>query len=249
MFKLKKRIEKDSWIIKKIITHRGLYDNVNAPENSMRAFSLACENDFGIELDVNMLKSGEIVVFHDANIKRMTGVDKLITDCTFDEILKIKLGDTNQTIPLLEDVIKLVNGKVPLLVEIKNRETTTGELEIKTYDILKKYSGEYAIQSFNPLSVMWFKKNAPEIIRGQISGGYENWGIQGIRKFMLKYLAYNIISKPDFINYEIKYIDSIFMKFIKMKKKIIIGWVAGDKKQYEVAMEKFENVIIEKFIP
>lgn len=246
---LKKRIPEDSWITKKIITHRGLYDNINAPENSILAFNLSCENDFGIELDVNILKSGEIVVFHDANLNRMTGVDKLITDCTYDEILKIKLGNTDQTIPLFEDVLKLVDGKVPLLVEIKNRETTAGILEQKTYDILKKYDGEYFIQSFNPLSVMWFRKNAPEIIRGQISGSYKNWGIKGLRKFMLKYLVYNIISKPDFINYEIKYIDSIFMKFIKMKKKIIIGWVASDKKQYETAMEKFDNVIIEKFIP
>ena len=112
---MKKNID---FILKTPIAHRGLH-NVKAPENSLAAFRLAIEHGNVIELDVHMLADGKIVVFHDDNLKRMTGVDAVIKDKTFAELSKLWLKKSSQKIPLLTEVLDLVDGKVPIIIEIK----------------------------------------------------------------------------------------------------------------------------------
>ena len=95
------------------IAHRGLFNNINVPENSLLAFKLAVEKGYGIELDTQITKDDKIVVFHDGNLKRMTGVDKMLIDCTYEELQSYRLLDTDERIPLFSDVLKV-------LTEIKN---------------------------------------------------------------------------------------------------------------------------------
>ena len=136
---------------KPLIAHRGFFDNKKGiPENSMLAFQRAIDNDYTIELDVHILKDGKVIVFHDDNLKRMTGEDKLIKDCDYEEIEKLRLLGTNQKIPLFEEVLSLVDGKVALLIELKY-DVKVGRLEKELIKILKNYKGKYAVQSFSPL--------------------------------------------------------------------------------------------------
>ena len=121
-----------------------------------------------IELDLHVLKDDNVVVFHDKNLHRMTGIDKDIKDCTYDEIKNLKLKNTDNHIPLFKDVLELVDGKVPLLIELKH-DVKVGKLEKETMKYLKKYKGEYAIMSFNPLTLLYFKKENSNIIRRTIS--------------------------------------------------------------------------------
>ena len=102
-----------------IIAHRGVHDNKSTPENSIKAFYKAVIKKYPIELDIQLTKDNEIVVFHDKNLKRMTGLDKDVEDLTLDEIKKLKLLDTREHIPRLDEVLKLVNGKVLIDIEIK----------------------------------------------------------------------------------------------------------------------------------
>ena len=241
-----RRIEKDSWLLKKSNAHRGFHNGKDIPENSIKAFEAAIENDFAIELDVHILKDDQVVVFHDDNLKRMTGLDKLIDKCTYDEIAALKLLDTDEKIPLFKDVLELVKGRVELLIELKS-PIKIGNLEKNTYKLLKEYDGEYAIQSFNPFSVGWFKYNASSIIRGQLSGSYKNNNITRFKKFLLKNLLLNWISRPDFINYDMKYLDSLPIVLQKRKNKLIMGWTARNEKEYMSALNKCENVVFEGF--
>ncbi|MDP4195357.1 MAG: glycerophosphodiester phosphodiesterase family protein, partial [Bacteroidota bacterium] len=160
-----------NWLLDTPIAHRGLFDNVKIPENSLTSFQAAVDSGFPIELDVRILSDGHLVVFHDHALARMTGLKGSILKMTLKELKTIKLLDTDQGIPLLSDVLKLVNGKVPLLLEIKTRKNI-GWLELKLLNMLSKYKGEYAIESFNPWSIKWFRDNAPEITRGQLSSGF-----------------------------------------------------------------------------
>lgn len=240
------RIEKDSWLVKKSISHRGFHNGGNIPENSIKAFDAAIENDFAIELDVHILKDENVVVFHDDNLKRMTGVDKVIEKCTYDEISQLKLLNSDENIPLFKDVLELVNGKVELLIELKSC-IMIGRLEEKTYQLLKKYNGEYAIQSFNPFSVGWFKRHASNITRGQLSGSHKGNSLNIVTKFLLKNLLLNLISKPDFINYEIDYLNSLPIVLQRRKKKLIVGWTARSEKEYISALNKCKNVVFEGF--
>ena len=226
-----------------LISHRGFFDNQKGiPENSLLAFQRAIENNYIIELDVHLLKDGKIVVFHDDNLKRMTGLDKNIKDCNFNEIRNLQLLGSNEKIPLFCDVLKLIDGKVPILIELKY-DVKVGLLEKSLVNELRNYEGKYAIQSFNPRSVYWFKKNAPEIERGQLSCAFENKKF--IERYLMSNMFFNIFTNPDFISYDVKSIDKILHK--KRKNTKLFAWTVRDKKTYEKYVEFCDNLICENF--
>lgn len=229
-----------------IIAHRGVHNEKDIIENSLEAFKEAVNKNYIIELDVHFLKDGEVVVFHDDNIERMTGINKNLKDCTYDEIRNIKLLNKNTYIPKFSDVLKLVDGKVPILIELKN-DNKVGLLESSLVQILKKYNGKYAVQSFNPLSIMWFKNNYPNIIRGQLVCKFKNKKMDNIKKFVLKTMFFNIITNPDFISHSVD--DLSYKEVNKIKKnKFILGWTVRNKERYDELIKYYDNLICEKFI-
>ncbi len=229
-----------------IIAHRGVHNEKDIIENSLEAFKEAVNKNYIIELDVHFLKDGEVVVFHDDNIERMTGINKNLKDCTYDEIRNIKLLNKNTYIPKFSDVLKLVDGKVPILIELKN-DNKVGLLESSLMQILKKYNGKYAVQSFNPLSIMWFKNNYPNIIRGQLVCKFKNKKMDTIKKFILKTMFFNIITNPDFISHSVD--DLSYKEVNKIKKnKFILGWTVRNKERYDELIKYYDNLICEKFI-
>ncbi|GMQ61030.1 glycerophosphodiester phosphodiesterase family protein [Vallitalea maricola] len=235
------------WLAEDKIAHRG-YHNSRYPENSMGAFKRAIDHGFSIELDIHILLDGEIVVYHDDNLKRVTGVDKDIEKCTYEEIKNLKLLDSNETIPLFKDVLDEVNGKVGIMIEFKNGGKA-GCLEEKTYKMLKNYKGRFIIQSFNPFSVAWFHKNAPEIIRGQLSGNFKDDNLSLLAKIILRNCLLNFLSKPDFVNYDINYLHKLPIKILKRRGKFIFGWTARNKTEYDNALNKCKNAVFEDFNP
>ena len=229
-----------------IIAHRGVHNEKDIIENSLEAFKEAVNKNYIIELDVHFLKDGEVVVFHDDNIERMTGINKNLKDCTYDEIRNIKLLNKNTYIPKFSDVLKLVDGKVPILIELKN-DNKVGLLESSLVQILKKYNGKYAVQSFNPLSIMWFKNNYPNIIRGQLVCKFKNKKMDNIKKFILKTMFFNIITNPDFISHSVD--DLSYKEVNKIKKnKFILGRTVRNKERYDELIKYYDNLICEKFI-
>lgn len=229
-----------------IIAHRGVHNEKDIIENSLEAFKEAVNKNYIIELDVHFLKDGEVVVFHDDNIERMTGINKNLKDCTYDEIRNIKLLNKNTYIPKFSDVLKLVDGKVPILIELKN-DNKVVLLESSLVQILKKYNGKYAVQSFNPLSIMWFKNNYPNIIRGQLVCKFKNKKMDNIKKFILKTMFFNIITNPDFISHSVD--DLSYKEVNKIKKnKFILGWTVRNKERYDELIKYYDNLICEKFI-
>ncbi|QUH30820.1 glycerophosphodiester phosphodiesterase family protein [Vallitalea guaymasensis] len=235
------------WLAEDKIAHRG-YHNSRYPENSMGAFKRAIDHGFSIELDIHMLSDGEIVVYHDDNLKRVTGVDKDIEKCTYEEIKNLKLLDSNENIPLFKDVLNEVNGKVGIMIELKTRGKA-GPLEEKTYEMLKNYKGRYIIQSFNPFSVAWFYKNAPEIVRGQLSGYFKDDDLSLVSRVLLRNYLLNFLSKPDFINYDINYLHRLPIKLIRCKGKFVFGWTARSKTEFCDALNRCENAVFEDFNP
>lgn len=237
---------KIDWLMNMQIAHRGYHSPTTAPENSMKAFQNAMDQGFAIELDVHLLKDGNIAVFHDDNLERMTGYPKDIEECTYEEIKALKLLGTAETIPLFSELLSVVDGRVPLMIELKNKGTV-GILEKAVYELLKTYSGEFVVQSFNPYSMGWFHKNAPEIIRGQLSGSYKDEKMGFYKKFLLRNMLLNKVSKPHFINYELAYLSCYA---VKRKRNIpILGWTARSKVDYQKAKQQCDNVVFEGFNP
>ncbi|MBQ2997739.1 MAG: glycerophosphodiester phosphodiesterase [Oscillospiraceae bacterium] len=183
--------------------HRGFH-NDKLPENSIPAFKNAVEHGLGVELDVQPTKDGKIVVFHDLNAKRMCGADKLISEMTFEELSALRLKESEEHIPLFEDVLAVLKN-VPLSCEIKTSGAGYNPDFLEgVYQMLKNYEGNYNVISFNPFVLEWFKKNHPEVIRGQLSAGRNHLGVKGFMGFALANLLTNYAAKPDFISYNFK---------------------------------------------
>ncbi len=222
-----------------IIAHRGMHNNNDIPENSLKAFEKAVEDNYIIELDVHLTKDGKVVVVHDDNLKRLTGNDVKVIESNYDEIKKMKLLNTNECIPTIQEVLDLVNGKVPIIVELKY-DRKAGELEPVLADILDKYSGKFAVKSFDPYTIRWFKKNRPEYIRGLLIG-YK------YRKFKDQVFSRNLylwISKPDFISCEYKLFNN--RTICKYKRKCLsLAWVIKNKDCYNSMKNSFDNLICE----
>lgn len=187
--------------------HRGLHDNLwGIPENSLPAFKAAVDKGYGIELDIHLTADNELVVHHDDSLYRMCHVERDIKDMTLKEIRQYTLLNTNEKIPTLQEVLDVVNGSVPLLVELKTEAHTCERLCRIFSKTMKNYSGKYIIESFNPLALRWYKKNYPNVLRGQLSCNFfKEKPHCDLVLFMITVLASNFLARPDFISY--KYTD------------------------------------------
>ncbi|MGE5401763.1 MAG: glycerophosphodiester phosphodiesterase family protein [Ignavibacteriales bacterium] len=235
------------WLLKIPISHRGLHDNISVPENSLAAFKASMAEGYPIELDVRLLADGHLAVFHDLYLSRMTSQKGSVLKKNSREVRRMRLLDTNETIPLLSEVLELVNGRVPLLIEVKNRKQV-GILESRLLHMLKGYKGEYAIESFNPLSVKWFRNYAPQIIRGQLSGAFGSIRSAG-RRALLRGYFFSRLSRPDFIAYDIKYLPARRVNNFRLRGIPVIGYTAKSRREFELAGKYCDNVIFEGFLP
>ena len=230
--------------------HRGLHNEERA-ENSMSAFKAAVDGGFGIELDIRLSKDGKLVVFHDDTLDRVCGREGRVIDFTADELATFKLSGTNDGIPLFSDVLSLVDGKIPLLVEIKEN---AGDSTVShaTCEILKGYKGEFIIESFNPMSLKVVKENYPEIPRGILSHRYYDY--EKSRKplfFLLQSLLLNFLCRPAFIAYDHRHADAFGLRFVRAFFKVpTIAWTVRSAEEEKAARKNgFDGIIFENYLP
>lgn len=235
------------WLTSRPMAHRGLFDNKAIPENSLAAFERAISLNHPIEFDVRQTRDGIPVVFHDRSLFRMTGRNALVSNATWNEIRNASLLGSNQAIPSLEAALEFINGRVPVLVEIKN-EGRGRDIEENTANLLDKYAGQFAVQSFNPLSLRWFINFRPNVCRGQLAGGIK--GLPAINRLIDLFLVRgcaNRISHPHFIAYYIGAGDVLF--FENMKKRLempLILWTADTVEKRSFCEELGTNYIFEQ---
>lgn len=200
----KAKKEKKSPFVGRNFAHRGLHsEDKSVPENSLEAFRQARDAGYGIELDLQLSRDGEVVVFHDDTLERVCGVEGRVDELDCAQLRELSLCGTEQRIPLFGEVLELVNGSVPLIVELKNGKRNK-ELCQKAYDLLSGYRGDYCIESFNPLIVAWFRRNAKDVLRGQLATVYADY--EDIKKplaLVLSRCLLNVLSRPHFIAYRI----------------------------------------------
>lgn len=181
--------------------HRGLHGN-GVSENTLRAFDLACEAKTGIELDVQLTSDGEVVVFHDDDLARMTGDPRRVDAVSLAELRTLTLPD-GARIPTFAETLERIDGRAPLLVELKHSRRNA-ELCRKTCDLLAAYRGAYIVESFDPLILLWFRRHAPQVVRGQLvsSKGAYMPQFGGAAAVLLSNLGLNFLARPDFIAYD-----------------------------------------------
>lgn len=250
---IKPRISKrpdDSALKGKYYAHRGLHNNESeAPENSIAAFKKAVEAGYGIEFDVQLTKDRIPVVFHDETLKRVCGVEGKVRDYTYKELQKFRLRNTDERIPFLGEVLKVVDGKVPLIIEIKVYEKASAVCTVAD-KLISRYNGVYCVESFHPMAVKWYKDHRPEVIRGQLSSNFKKEGKEDVKMFLVHHLLTNFLCEPDFIAY-----NHLFKKNFSrlvcryLYRALSVTWTIRSQEELDAAKNDFDLFIFEGFIP
>ena len=232
--------------------HRGLYDNEHGiPENSMAAFRRAVDKGYGIELDVHLTADNQLVVFHDDTLTRMCGMNKKISSFLYSDLMQLRLLGTEEGIPLFKDVLELIDGKVPLIIELKVDGSNQNLLCPLVWQLLSRYKGDYCIESFHPFVLQWFKRHEPQVVRGQLSCNFfkENPHCD-IVLFLMSNLMTNFFTHPDYIAY--KYLDLDNPAVIYNRKLfhiMTVVWTIPGKPTYDRFKNKVDVMIFEGFEP
>jgi glycerophosphoryl diester phosphodiesterase len=198
--------------------HRGCYrKDQSIPENSLPAFSRAVENGFGIELDVHLTKDGRLAVLHDESLKRMCGADLRVSELNGGELARYRLAGTEFCVPLFSEVLKLVGGRVPMVIEAKPYRGNAAALCRRLCEELKGYRGVFCVESFDPRVLLWFRRNRPRTVRGQLAmkpAGYAG-SLKGPAAFLAGNLLFNFFARPDFVAYRFEDRDGLSFRLCK----------------------------------
>jgi glycerophosphoryl diester phosphodiesterase len=241
------------WLKSVPMAHRGLHDRQSGiMENSVSAFGAALEAGYGIECDVQVSSDGQPMVFHDTRFDRLTQASGRLRERTAKEISKLTLTGSQDRIQTLGELLEQVGGRSPVLVEIKKTELNPGPLEAQTKVLLDTYKGPIAIMSFNPKTVAWFGENAPNTTRGQLSEGFykgPNTKRPALQRFAARHLFMNVMSKPDFVGYNIQHLPMLGPSLVRKLGTPILAWTVKTPDHIETAKRCADNIIFEGFKP
>ncbi len=240
--------------------HRGMFDNkAGIPENSLAAFGAARDMGYGIELDIHLASDGEVVVFHDDKLARLCGEARKVEALSLAELKALSLLSTDQKIPTLRELLSLVDGSVPLLIEFKTG--LPGSADVRPLceaasRLLDGYEGDYLVESFDANVLSWFKNNRPKVMRGQLALGFRTYeralGKEGaasiplIRRRMLSWLLYNYRSRPHFISYRFE--DAgLPLRICMTLGAMAAVWTVRKREDSVRLLAKYDSIIFEGF--
>lgn len=241
------------FLLGRYYSHRGLHDNTDInPENSLLSFQMAADKSFGIEFDVQVTKDRIPVVFHDDKLKRVCQANGQIPRLKFKDLEDLRLFNSEQYIPTLKETLELISGRVPLIIEIKSSSSDVSQLKYIA-ELLDAYKGPYVIESFNPAVLIWYKKNRPHIIRGQLSSYFKkkNHSLsRRFRDFFLENLITNFLTKPDFIAFNYRYKHMFSFRLCKMLyNPMTATYTIKSQKSLDNNLKDFDLFIFDSFIP
>lgn len=234
--------------------HRGLHSgDSRVPENSLAAFRRAAEVGVAVELDVQFSADRQVVVFHDNTLTRMCGVVKRVDALPYAQLKELPLLSSDQHIPLLSEVLEVLDG-TPILCEFKSRPSFTDTTLCEAaWEFLKDYKGPVCIESFNPMMVRWFKKNQPQVIRGILSMMFqpEDKEVSPLLGKLLTALLTNFLTRPDFIAF--KHTDhkaKTFRVCRDLFRTSTMSWTIRTHDEEKDALANgFDTVIFEGYLP
>ena len=234
------------------LTHRGFFNNIDIPENSIPAFKKTARNHMGSELDVQLTSDHKLVVFHDDDLGRVCGADKKLIDCTYEELLGYHLLSTEEKIPLFEEVLDVLNPDTPLIVEIKSNPAAYEAVE-EALKILSRYQIPFTMESFDPRIVRYLKVHHPEIIRGQLAYNMlknKDSHLNVFLKAIATYMLSNFYTKPDYIAYHVHSRYNLsFMICSLVYKTECVAWTVKNEDDLAFARKYYQQIIFDSFIP
>jgi glycerophosphoryl diester phosphodiesterase len=237
-----------SWLKAKPFAHRGLHTD-EFPENSLAAIRNAIQQGYPVEIDVQVTTDGIPVVFHDWTLDRLTGQPGVVSENPFATLERLRLCSTEEKIPRLEEVLELLGDHTAILIEIKNRGAA-GNREAAISKVLQKHTGTFAIQSFNPRTLIWFRKHCKDVPRGQLSCRFETDPMAEWKKWILANYGTNLLTRPHFLGHQWERLPALAPSFLRNVLKIpIIAWTVRSESEQKMARRWTDNIIFEGFLP
>ncbi len=222
--------------------HRGLHD-AEKPENTIPAFRAAVEAGYGIELDIQLSKDGKVVVFHDDTFTRLCGDDRRIEDTNYKSMKKLRIAKSAYTLPLFTEVLEVVGGKVPLIVEFKHRKDIEPLCDA-AIGILDKYKGDFCVESFDPRIMAYLRKKRPEWMRGQLACRDEGMKPK-ILDLALTNLMFDLVSRPHFIAYRYEDMKNLSYRLSTgLLKGLSAAWTVRSAEDFEALCKKDVDMMI-----
>ena len=232
--------------------HRGLHSD-GVPENSMAAFSRALDAGYAIELDIHLMKDGNLAVIHDASLKRTAGEDVLIEDLSTEDLENYRLEGTEEKIPTLQEVLDMLAAKAPLIVELKVEKGNYGALCRRACEMLQGYPGVFCIESFDPRCISWLRKNAPQIIRGQLSENFlvnKKTRLPWVMKWIMSWNMANLIARPDFLAYRFEHRNHFSVRICRKLWNVQgVCWTVKNMEEHKTAVSEGFIPIFENYLP
>ncbi len=222
--------------------HRGLHD-AEKPENTIPAFRAAVEAGYGIELDIQLSGDGKVVVFHDDTFERVCGDKRRIEDTDYESMKKLRILESDQYPPLFTEVLDVVGGKVPLIVEFKHRRDI-GPLCEEAIKILDEYKGDFCTESFDPRIMGYLRKKRPSWMRGQLA--CKNEGVKPkILDFVLENVMLDLVSRPHFIAYRHEDMKNLSYRLSTgLLKGLSAAWTVKSMEDFEALCKKDVDMMI-----
>jgi glycerophosphoryl diester phosphodiesterase len=239
------------------LAHRGLHDRAQGrPENTLGAIRAAVEAGYGIEIDVQPSADGQAMVFHDEYLGRLTGQTGEIGTRTAAELGRLRVMGSAETVPTLREVLAIVAGRVPLLIEVKDQHggmgPIDGRLETAVAAALDGYAGPVAVMSFNPHSVAAMARAAPQVPRGLTTAAYEgiDWGsTTEARRAELRGIPDFDRVGASFISHEAADLARPRVAELKAKGAGILCWTIRSPEAEAAARRVAQNVTFEGYLP
>ena len=235
-----------------LIAHRGLFDNAtDHPENTLPAFDRAVRAGYGIELDVHLTRDGQVVVTHDDDLRRICGEDVTVAGSTYEELRRHRVLASDQPMPLFTEVLDVIGGRVPLIVEIKDDGDVVATCRAADA-ILRDYDGVYCVESFDPRAVLWYRRNRPDVIRGQLSADFTRTPFTRSRaaNWLLTSMVFNPLTCPDFLAYNHEHSASYPLWLWRaLLGAVPVAWTLKSQADLDRARHRFEVFIFDSFLP
>lgn len=237
------------------IAHRALHDLTQGrPENSRAAIRAAIAAGYGIEIDVQLSADDQAMVFHDYDLARLADAKGMVRDTAAAVLAGTRLRGGSDGIPTLGEVLELVAGRVPLLIEIKDQDGAmgpdVGSLERAVAEALRGYQGPHAVMSFNPHSVMAMARLLPEVPRGLVTGSYdpESWGLPADLCESLRQIPDYEAADCSFISHEFKDLDRARVAELKAQGANVLCWTIKSPEDEALARNVAQNITFERYM-
>ncbi len=242
------------WLTARPIAHRGYHDrSAGRIENTLPAAEAAIARDFAIECDLQPTADGRVVVFHDDVLDRLTEATGPVGARTLAELRAVRLRDSDAGIPTLEELLDVVDGRVPLIIELKSQWTGDRRLEKAVAPILTDYSGPAAVMSFDPMSMVAMRRLAPALPRGMIGYDFPPGPDEGNqpwpKRFALRHLFAAALVWPHFVSFGIDALPASAPLMLRHVGVPLICWTIRDAAAWEKARAYTDQITFEGFDP